>query len=295
MSGFNLGDLFAKIPIPRFGELLYQSRTLRGLSVDELAAAVNIAPSAIRDMEAGKRPAPPENVAKAMADALGLDKDERETFLEAADLGSPTMQALIGRKMAPATPPALSAAIHAFLIADIRGYTAFTQRFGDNAAAQLSTRFADIARSVLERWDGRLVEVRGDEVLGVFASARQAVLAAGELHARYAEELLHHPDLPVGIGVGLDLGEAIPVGEGFRGAALNRAARLCSLAGPGETLVSPGIVYVAPQIEGVEFRARGQEQLKGFAEPVPILLAAPGPIVDAVSGPATVVEDDAEE
>jgi class 3 adenylate cyclase len=295
MPGFNLGDLFAKIPIPRFGELLYQSRTLRGLSVDELAAAVNIAPSAIRDMEAGKRPAPPENVAKAMADALGLDKDERETFLEAADLGSPTMQALTGRKIAPATPPALSAAIHAFLIADIRGYTAFTQRFGDNAAAQLSTRFADIARSVLERWDGRLVEVRGDEVLGVFASARQAVLAAGELHARYAEELLQHPDLPVGIGVGLDLGEAIPVGEGFRGAALNRAARLCSLAGPGETLVSPGIVYVAPQIEGVEFRSRGQEQLKGFAEPVPILLAAPGPIVDAASGPAPVVEDDAEE
>jgi class 3 adenylate cyclase len=285
MPGFNLADLFAKIPMPRFGDLLYQHRTLRGISVDELAVAVNIAPSALRDIEAGKRPAPPENVAKAMADALGLVKEDRETFLDAADLQSPMMHALTGRKMAPATPPALSAAIHAFLIADIRGYTAYTQRFGDNAAAQLSTRFADIARSVLERWDGRLVEVRGDEVLGVFASARQAVLAAGELHARYAEELLQHPELPVGIGVGLDLGEAIPVGEGFRGSALNRAARLCSLAGPGETLVSPGIVYVAPQIEGVEFRARGQEQLKGFAEPVPILLAAPGPIVDAASDP----------
>jgi class 3 adenylate cyclase len=283
MPGFNLGDLFAKIPVPRFGELLYQHRTLRGLSVDELAAVVNIAPSAVRDIEAGKRPAPPENVAKAMADALGLEKEDRETFLDAADLQSPMMHALTGRKMAPVAPPALSAAIHAFLIADIRGYTAFTQRFGDNAAAQLSMRFADITRSVLERWDGRLVEVRGDEVLGVFASARQAVLAAGELHARFEEERLQHPELPVGIGVGLDLGEAVPVGEGFRGAALNRAARLCSLAGPGETLVSPGIVYVAPQIEGVEFRARGQEQLKGFAEPVPILLAAPGPIVDATT------------
>jgi class 3 adenylate cyclase len=147
----------------------------------------------------------------------------------------------------------------------------------------LSTRFADIARSILERWDGRLVEVRGDEVLCVFASARQAVLAAGELHARYGEEQLQRPDLPLGIGVGLDLGEAVPVGEGYRGAALNRAARLCSLAGAGETLVSPGIVYVAPQVEGVEFRTRGQEQLKGFAEPVPILLAAPSPIVDAAS------------
>jgi class 3 adenylate cyclase len=295
MPGPNFLDWLRKIPLPRFGDLLYQHRTLRGLSVDDLAAAVNIAPSALRDIEAGKRPAPPENVVNALVNVLGLDGEDKETFTAAADLGSPTMQALTGRKIAPVAPPALSAAIHAFLIADIRGYTAFTQRFGDNAAAQLSTRFADIARSVLERWDGRLVEVRGDEVLGVFASARQAVLAAGELHARYAEELLQHPDLPVGIGVGLDLGEAIPVGEGFRGAALNRAARLCSLAGPGETLVSPGIVYVAPQIEGVEFRARGQEQLKGFAEPVPILLAAPGPVVDAASASAAAVEDDIEE
>lgn len=292
MPGFL--DFLGKIPIPRFGDLLHQHRTLRGLSVDELAVAVNIAPSALRDIEAGKRPAPPMNVVVALADALGLVKDDRATFLDSGEWGSPEMHALAGRKMTPVAPPALSAAILVFLIADIRGYTAYTQRFGDNAAAQLSTRFADLARSVLERWDGRLVEVRGDEILGVFASARQAVLAAGELHARYAEERLQHPDLPLGIGAGLDLGEAVPVGEGYRGAALNRAARLCSLAGPGETLVSPGIVYVAPQVEGVRFVSRGQEQLKGFADPVPVLLAAPGPIVDAATAPADILPDDAE-
>src|SRR5262249_18260606 len=155
-----------------------------------------------------------------------------------------------------------------------------------NAAAQLSTRFADLARGVMERWDGRLIEIRGDEALGAFASARQAVLAAGELHARYAGGRRQQPELPIGDGVGLELGEAVAVGEGYRGAALNRAARLCGLAGPGETLVSPGIVYVAPQIEGVRFVSRGQERLKGFDEPVPVLLAAPGPIVDAASDAA---------
>src|SRR5690349_2099081 len=106
MPGFNLGELFAKIPIPRFGDLLYQHRTLRGLSVDELAAAVNIAPSALRDMEAGKRPAPPESVVAALADALGLVGEDRETFVDSADLVSPAMHALAGRSMAPATPPA---------------------------------------------------------------------------------------------------------------------------------------------------------------------------------------------
>jgi class 3 adenylate cyclase len=295
MPGPKFFDWLNKIPIPRFGELLHQHRTLRGLSVDEVAIAVNIAPSALRDMEAGKRPAPPEAVVEALADALGLVGEDRATFLDSAELLSPMMHKLAGHSMAPVAPPALSAAILVFLIADIRGYTAYTQRFGDNAAAQLSTRFADLARSVMERWDGRLIEIRGDEALGAFASARQAVLAAGELHARYAEERLQHSELPAGVGVGLDLGEAVPVGEGYRGAALNRAARLCSLAGPGETLVSPGIVYVAPQIEGVQFVSRGQERLKGFDDPVPVLLAAPGPIVDAAPDALDAPQDGPEE
>ena len=58
MPGFKLGDLFAKIPMPRFGDLLYQHRTLHGMSVEELATAVNIAPSALRDMEAGDHGVP---------------------------------------------------------------------------------------------------------------------------------------------------------------------------------------------------------------------------------------------
>ncbi len=120
-----------------------------------------------------------------------------------------------------------------------------------------------------------MVEVRGDEVLAVFASARQGLLAAHALQARYAEEAHAHPEWPAGIGVGLDVGEAAQVEEGYRGTALNRAARLCSLAGPGEVLVSSGVAYVAPQVEGVTFVPRGQEQLKGFAGPVPILLATP--------------------
>ena len=41
-----------------------------------------------------------------------------------------------------------------------------------------------------------------------------------------------------GVGIGLDAGEAIPVSDGYRGGALNLAARLCSLAGPGQ---NPGV------------------------------------------------------
>ncbi|HEX5546044.1 MAG TPA: adenylate/guanylate cyclase domain-containing protein, partial [Ktedonobacterales bacterium] len=132
-----------------------------------------------------------------------------------------------------------------------------------------------------------IVEVRGDEVLAVFASARQALHAAHMLQARCAEEAAAHPDLPLAIGVGMDVGEPIPMEDGgYRGAALNRAARLCSIAGPGDVLVSTGVAYIAPQVDGVTYVHRGAEQLKGIAEPTPVLLAARTEVMDADQGAA---------
>ena len=40
--------------------------------------------------------------------------------------------------------------IRTFLIADVRGYTVFTQEHGDEAAAKLTARFAEIARGMVE-------------------------------------------------------------------------------------------------------------------------------------------------
>ncbi|HZC04799.1 MAG TPA: helix-turn-helix domain-containing protein [Ktedonobacterales bacterium] len=285
---------FPKIPkipdwrnlTPHFGDLLRDHRTLQGLSIKEVAAAAQIAPSALSEMEAGTRPAPPKKVVRALAAALNLTGEDRDDLYDAAELHAPHMDALFapGGLFAPAEPEKQApppAAIFVFLIADIRGYTSYTERVGDEAAAQLSQGFAAMARAVFEQWHGRLVEVRGDEALGAFASARQALQAAADLHERYIRYAIERPGAPSGIGIGLDVGEAVPVDDGYRGAALNRAARLCSLAAPGETLVSPGIVYVAPHVKGVRFEARGQEYLKGFPEPVTILLAAPAEVVEA--------------
>lgn len=268
-------------PLPSFGEQLHNYRTMRGMTVEDLAQAAHISPSAVFDIEKGKRPAPPKDVAVAMADMLGLKKDDRSMFLDAAELSSPIMQALTGKNKMVTETPEMTAAILVFLIADIRGYTRFTQEYGDQAAARLTTRFGEIARDTVEHWDGQLVEIRGDEALAVFASARQALHAAHTLQTRCQEESALHPDQPLAIGVGLDLGEVARVDGGYRGAALNRAARLCSLAGAGQVLVSTGVVYVAPHVDGVRFVPHGQEQLKGFDGPTPILLAAPVVTIEA--------------
>jgi class 3 adenylate cyclase len=65
--------------------------------------------------------------------------------------------------------PEAAASVRTFLIADVRGYTQFTMDHGDEAAARLAVRFATAARQVVSARDGRVVELRGDEALAVFA------------------------------------------------------------------------------------------------------------------------------
>lgn len=107
--------------------------------------------------------------------------------------------------------------IRTFLIADVRGYTLFSQERGDEAAAKLAAKFADIAREGVEARGGTLLELRGDEALCVFSSAREAIRAALDLQVRFVEETLEQPELPLTVGIGLDAGEAVPVHGGYRG------------------------------------------------------------------------------
>ncbi len=168
----------------------------------------------------------------------------------------------------PATLDAGEPTLQIFLIADVRGYTSFTQERGDEAAAALATRFASIAHTTLEAGGGTGLELRGDEVLAVFHSARQAIRAATDLQSAFVRATISDPSLPLPVGIGLDAGEAVRVEDGYRGGALNLAARLCSLARPGEILASQEVVHLARRMEGVTQVDRGSFRLKGLADPV---------------------------
>ena len=80
--------------------------------------------------------------------------------------------------------------------------------------------------------------------------------------------------LALPVGVGLDAGEAVPVESGFRGGALNLAARLCSEAGSGEILGSQSLVHLARAVEGVRYLDRGEQHFKGLSDPVRVLAIA---------------------
>lgn len=182
--------------------------------------------------------------------------------------------------MAGAEPPSRDAGsddlhIRTFLIADVRGWTVFTQEHGDEGAGKLAAKFARLVREVVEGRGGKLLELRGDEAMCVFGSPRQAIRAAADLQVRFVEETLADPELPLTVGIGLDAGEAVEVEGGYRGGALNLAARLCSQAVAGEILASREVAHLARRVEGVTYLDRGSISLKGLSEPVGFVKVVP--------------------
>jgi class 3 adenylate cyclase len=167
------------------------------------------------------------------------------------------------------------AEIQAFLIADVRGYTLFTQERGDEAAAKLASKFADMAREGVTARGGSVIELRGDEALAVFRSARQAIRAAVDLQKRFVEETIADPAMPMPVGIGIDAGEAVPVQGGYRGGALNLAARLCGRAGPGEIVASREASHLARKIDGVRYVDEGEVSLKNLTQPVGVVRIVP--------------------
>jgi branched-chain amino acid transport system substrate-binding protein len=168
-----------------------------------------------------------------------------------------------------------SSDLRSFLIADVRGYTRFTNERGDEAASHLAARFAELTRDAVATYGGTLLELRGDEALCVFPSARQAIRAAIELQRRFRERVNGDPVIPLGVGMGLDAGEAVPTEGGYRGGALNLAARLCSIALPGQILASEAIVHMAQHVPGVVFHSRKRARLKGLDRPVKVIEIVP--------------------
>jgi class 3 adenylate cyclase len=164
------------------------------------------------------------------------------------------------------------ARVRTFLIADVRGYSRYTEQYGDEAAAQLAADFADLVGEGVETHGGELIEIRGDEALAVFTSARQAIRAAVDLQTQFAEATDAYSELPLRVGIGIDSGEAVQLEDGtFRGAALNVASRLCGRAHGGDVIVSEATSRLAGRLPGVEYSDRGRVNLKNIPEPIHIL------------------------
>ena len=159
-----------------------------------------------------------------------------------------------------------------FLIADVRGYTSFTHEHGAEAAAALTERFAHLTSKAVGDGGGEVIEIRGDEVLAAFASARDALRSAVALQEAYVDA---GDDEPLPVGIGVDVGEAAAVAQGYRGAAINLAARLCGAAAAGEVLATQEAVHLAGSMPGLDFVDLGAIHVKNVPDDVRVVRVLP--------------------
>jgi class 3 adenylate cyclase len=170
----------------------------------------------------------------------------------------------------------LPAHTRGFLFADLRGYSAFTERHGDQAARKLLTGYRQSVRGVIGKFDGAEIRTEGDSFYVVFDSVSQAVRAGLAILAAVAEPSADAAAHRVPVGIGIHAGEAEDSAEGIVSSAVNVAARICAQAEPGELLVSDTVRALTRGYLEVSFLPRGRRRLKGIAEPLALYRVVAG-------------------
>ena len=141
------------------------------------------------------------------------------------------------------------------LFTDIVGSTGRAAELGDRRWRELISTHDAAVRRELERFRGREVDTAGDGFLAAFDGPARAVrcaLSAGDAVRQ----------LGVEIRAGIHTGECELDGPKIRGIAVHTGARIASLAGPGEVLVSQTVKDLVAG-SGLGFDDRGVHALKG--------------------------------
>jgi class 3 adenylate cyclase len=157
---------------------------------------------------------------------------------------------------------ALPEGMTAIMFADIVDSTALTEEMGDAAFRAKARELDGSLRSIIRECSGTPVEgkVLGDGVLAVFTSARQAIECA--LRCNAASD-----SVDLRLHLGIHAGDVIREENNVYGGAVNIAARIAGASAPGEVLVSDTVRGLARTSAGVSFEDRGEQTLKGIAEP----------------------------
>ncbi|MDJ0958147.1 MAG: adenylate/guanylate cyclase domain-containing protein [Arenicellales bacterium] len=154
------------------------------------------------------------------------------------------------------------------LHADVAGSTALVQKNEVVAHQRFRDTFQRLSE-IIESYGGTATEVRGDALVAEFSRASDAVTAAlafQSAHEGYNDTL--DDDIRPWIRIGISLGEVLIADGTVTGAGVVLAQRLEQLAEPGSVVVQGAVSETVPIRMPFEFESLGEQQLKGFDQPV---------------------------
>jgi class 3 adenylate cyclase len=141
------------------------------------------------------------------------------------------------------------------LFTDIAGSSERAAALGDQAWRSLPDAHDSMVRYQLRRFRGREINTTGDGFLASFDGPARAIRCALAINEAIRA-------LGIDLRLGLHTGECEVRGDDLGGLAVHIASRICSLARPGEVLVSGTIKDLIPG-SNIEFVERGEHHPKG--------------------------------
>lgn len=159
----------------------------------------------------------------------------------------------------------------AVLFTDIVGSTALTQARGDDAAQLVVHAHDKVVRQAIGQHRGREIKHTGDGIMATFPQITDSIEASQAIQKSCYYENRGDPELGLGICIGINAGEPIHENNDIFGTPVQMAARVLSKAEGWEIAVSSSVREMCSG-KNFEFAKKGDYELKGFDDLVPIFL-----------------------
>jgi len=158
---------------------------------------------------------------------------------------------------------------------DICGYTDYIDKRGDINGRALLLKHNRIVLPLVEKQEGKIVEIIGDAVMACFSSPSAAVEASMAIQKRLYEhnlktEVADRIHVKIGINMGETLVDEAAAYQGLTGDVANVAARIQSQAGPEQILISKAVYEKVCGSDDFFCRFHGTIQAKGKAQPLEV-------------------------
>jgi predicted ATPase/class 3 adenylate cyclase/DNA-binding XRE family transcriptional regulator len=235
-----------------FGEALRRYRRAVGLTQEELAERAGLSARTVSDLERGINRSPRKDTLPLLAEALGLTAEERRDLEAMTRRPGPVstpptpgaipsnlpLPPLLGREREVAS--GLPAGLATFLFTDIEGSTMRWEQQPSAMRAALARHDALLHDGIATHGGVVLTERgEGDSFFALFARPSDALAAACALQRALVAERWPDDVAPLRVRMAVHTGEAaMREGSDYRGAAVNRCARLRAASHGGQVLLS---------------------------------------------------------
>jgi adenylate cyclase len=165
--------------------------------------------------------------------------------------------------------------LSAILSADVKGYSRLME---DNEFATVETlkQYREIVADHVSRFNGRVVDSPGDNVLAEFTSTVDALECAVNTQQKLQEENTRLPvERQMHFRIGINLGDIILDEDRIYGDGVNIAARIESLAEPGGICISHSVYDQVQNKLDMQYHDMGAVEVKNILKPVRLYKVMP--------------------